>query len=83
MRDIGYAGIERWERTAVEKISADFVVGHILSAISTEQISLTEREAFARELAAAITAVEPSGCVVESVPVRAVIGHARHNRPVQ
>jgi SAM-dependent methyltransferase len=74
MQALGYAQIERWQRTYVEKIDLDFVVGHILSATSTDQITSAQRQDFAQEVSAAITAVEPSGRVEETVPVRAVIG---------
>jgi hypothetical protein len=38
MRDLGYTEIERWERTEVQAIEVHFVVGHILSATSADQI---------------------------------------------
>ena len=38
MRDFGNSGIERWEQSYEETIAIDFVVGHILSATSSEQI---------------------------------------------
>ncbi|MGH2970850.1 MAG: class I SAM-dependent methyltransferase [Gaiellaceae bacterium] len=66
---------ERWQRTYAETIDVDFVVGHILSATSTDQIPPAERQDFTQELSSAITAVAPSGRVVETVHVRAVIGH--------
>jgi SAM-dependent methyltransferase len=75
MRDLGYTSVERWQRTDVERIDVQFIVGHILSATSTDQIPSADRAALAREVRVAITAVEPSGRVVETVPVRAVIGH--------
>jgi SAM-dependent methyltransferase len=75
MHNLGYRQVERWEQTRVEEIDSDFIVGHILSAISTEQVPATERQPFAHELSTAITAIEPSGRVLEEVPVRAVIGH--------
>ncbi|HZE05384.1 MAG TPA: methyltransferase domain-containing protein [Solirubrobacteraceae bacterium] len=75
MRDLGYTSVERWEQINAETIDVDFIVGHILSATSTDQIPPDDRTAFAEEVRAAITALEPSGRVVETVPVRAVIGH--------
>jgi hypothetical protein len=74
MQALGYAQIERWQRTYVETIDLDSVVGHILSATSTDQITSAQRQGFAQEVSAAITAIEPSGRVDETVPVRAVIG---------
>lgn len=74
MSDLGYTEIERWERTEVEPIDVDFIVGHILSATSTDQIPPSEREAFAREVSTAIHTAEPRGQLIETVPVRAVIG---------
>jgi len=76
MRDLGYTEIERWERTHVETIDLDFVVGHILSATSTDQIPSTHRPQFAREVRSAITAVAPSGTISETLSVRAIIGRA-------
>jgi SAM-dependent methyltransferase len=76
MHDLGYTEIERWERTYVETIDPDFVVGHILSATSTDQIPSTHRPQFAREVRSAITAVAPSGTISETVSVRAIIGRA-------
>lgn len=76
MRDLGYTSVERWERIDSETIDVEFIVGHILSATSTDQIPSADRAAFAQEVRIAITALEPSGRVVETVPVRAVIGHA-------
>jgi len=80
MRNLGYRQVQRWEQTAVDKIDLDFIVGHILSAISTEQVPATQRQTFAHELSTAITAIEPSGRVLEEVPVRAVIGRATQDR---
>jgi ubiquinone/menaquinone biosynthesis C-methylase UbiE len=74
MNALGYAQIERWERTSVETIDVDFVVGHILSATSVDQIPPAQRRDFAREVSAAIASVAPSLRVDESVRVRAVIG---------
>jgi hypothetical protein len=76
MRDLGYTEIEHWEQTEVETIDVDFVIGHILSATTTDQIPLAQREEFAREVRSAIRSVAPSGRVVESVSMRAVIGRA-------
>ena len=77
MRELGYSHIERWEHRFTEAIDADFVVGHILSATSTEQIPPGQREAFAQEVSKAMAAVTTSGRLVEEVSVRAVIGQAR------
>jgi hypothetical protein len=74
MRDLGYTQIERWERTYEETIDTDFVIGHMLSAISSVQIPPTQRRAFADEIRTALNAIAPSGRVAETVPVRAVIG---------
>jgi len=74
MRDLGYTQIERWERTYEETIDSHFVVGHILSAISAEQIPPTQRRAFADEIRTAVEAIAPSGHVTETLAVRAVIG---------
>jgi ubiquinone/menaquinone biosynthesis C-methylase UbiE len=74
MHDLSYAHVERWEHTETETIDLDFVIGHILSAISAEQIPSSERKAFAHEVSAAIAAVEPSRIVSETVRARAVIG---------
>ena len=74
MRDLGYVEVERWEYVHDDTIDAEFVAGHILSAISSDQIPPAERQDFARELSDAIAVVEPSGRVVETVAVRAVIG---------
>jgi SAM-dependent methyltransferase len=74
MSSLGYAQIERWERTYVETIDVDFVVGHILSATSVDQIPPDQRQDFAREVSSAIAEVAPSLRVDESVSVRAVIG---------
>jgi len=73
MRALGYRKVERWERLEVEMIGVDFIIGHILSAVSVEQIPPSERQDFAREVTSALTAVEPSGRLVEKVKVRAVI----------
>jgi ubiquinone/menaquinone biosynthesis C-methylase UbiE len=75
MRDLGYTQIERWEQTNAETITVDFVVGHILSATSADQVPPAQRRDFARELASAISAVAPTGLVVETVNARAIIGH--------
>ena len=80
MRDLAYAQVERWERTEVETIDAGFVVGHILSATSSDQIPPGQRQEFAQEVSSAITAVAPSGRVVETVRVRAVIGRTDQRR---
>jgi SAM-dependent methyltransferase len=75
MNALGYTQIERWERSYMDTISLDFVIGHILSATSADQIPPAQRDDFAREVSSAITALAPSGCVDERVSVRAVIGH--------
>ena len=74
MKALGYTQIERWERTYVETIDVDFVVGHILSATSADQIPSAERQDFAREVSSAITTFAPSGRVEEPVSARAVLG---------
>jgi ubiquinone/menaquinone biosynthesis C-methylase UbiE len=74
MRELGYTEIEYWERTQAEVVDLDFVVGHILSATSTDQISPTQRDEFAHEIRSAIHAAAPAAQLVETVPVRAVIG---------
>jgi SAM-dependent methyltransferase len=71
----GYTQIEWWERTYAETIDLEFIIGHILSATSSDQIPPAQREDFAREVSSAITALAPSGQVDERVSVRAVIGH--------
>ena len=82
MRDLGYTEIERWEQTYVETIDVDFVIGHILSATTTDQIPASQRDEFAREVSSAICRVAPSGRVAETVSVRAVIGRANRTRHV-
>ena len=74
MHNLGYTHVERWGQTYTETVDIDFVVGHMLSAISSEQIPSVERQGFADDVKAAIGAVTPSGRVVETVSVRAVIG---------
>jgi hypothetical protein len=73
MHHLGYVGIERWEQSYDETIEIDFVVGHILTATSTEQIPPAHRRTFEDNVRSAITAVAPSGHVVETVVVRAII----------
>jgi len=80
MCDLGYRQVVRWEQTRVEEIDIDFIVGHLLSAISTEQVPAAQRRELAQELSTAIRAIEPSGRVLEEVPVRAVIGHATQDQ---
>lgn len=80
MLDLGYAHVERWEHIHVETIDLDFLIGHILSATSTDQIPSSQRPDFAEEVSLAISAVAPSGRVAETVNVRAVIGHAEPAR---
>jgi SAM-dependent methyltransferase len=79
MQDLGYAQIERWEQTHAETIDLDFVTGHVLSATSTDQIPPTERQRLASELTSAIKTIAPTGRVVETVSVRAVIGRTGNN----
>jgi ubiquinone/menaquinone biosynthesis C-methylase UbiE len=74
MKALGYTQIERWERTYVETIGVDFVIGHILSATSADQVPPAQRQDFAREVSSAITTLAPSGRVDEPVDVRVVIG---------
>jgi SAM-dependent methyltransferase len=81
MNDLGYTAVERWERSHVETIGVDFIVGHILSATSTDQIPPAQRESFAQEVDSAISAAAPSRRVVETVSVRAVIGRTDRIRP--
>jgi ubiquinone/menaquinone biosynthesis C-methylase UbiE len=75
MNALGYTQIERWERRYVETIDVEFIIGHILSATSTDQIPAAQREDFAQEVSSAITTLAPSEHVEELVKVRAVIGH--------
>ena len=70
MRELGYREIERWERAYEDEVDADFVVGHIFSALSPDQVDPSRRSEFARAIAAAL----PTGTFIESVPVRAVAG---------
>jgi Methyltransferase domain len=81
MRDLGYVQIERWERTYAESINVDFIVGHMVSATSSDQIPAAQRADFAREVSAAIAGVAPSGQVVEHVSVLAVLGRTANARP--
>jgi ubiquinone/menaquinone biosynthesis C-methylase UbiE len=74
MNALGYTQIERWERTYAETIDLEFIIGHILSATSADQIPPAQRKDFAQEVASAITTLAPSGRVEEPVIVRAVIG---------
>lgn len=76
MHDLRYRNIERWERVYTEAIDVDFVVGHILSATSADQIPAPKRRDFAQDVRSAIMAVAASRHVVETVSVRAVIGLA-------
>jgi ubiquinone/menaquinone biosynthesis C-methylase UbiE len=78
MRKLGYTQVERWERIYVETIDVDFIIGHIFSATSIDQIPSAQRQQFAQELCSAITAVAPSGRVAETVNARAVIGRTDH-----
>jgi SAM-dependent methyltransferase len=80
MRDLGYREIERWEQSYKETIDIDFVVGHILSATSAEQIPLSQKREFEDEARSAITAASPSGRVRETIPVRAIIASTGRGR---
>jgi len=82
MRVLGYTEIERWEQTHIETIDVDFVIGHILSATTTDQIPASQRDEFGAEVSSAICRVDPSGRVAETVSVRAVIGRANRTRHV-
>jgi hypothetical protein len=66
----GDSGAERWERVYEDDIDADFVVGHIFSALSPDQVR-PERRA---DLARAIRNALPRGHARRAVPVRAVTG---------
>ncbi len=77
MHELGYLGIERWEQSYEETIDIDFVVGHILSATSAEQIPPAQRRDFEDDVRSAITAVAPAGHVVETVVVRAIIASTK------
>ena len=77
MKALGYLQIERWERTYVETIDVDFVIGHILSATSADQIPPAQRPNFARDVSSAIRTLAPSGRVDETLSVRAVIAQPR------
>jgi SAM-dependent methyltransferase len=77
MHDLGYFGIERWEQTYEETIDIDFVVGHILSATSTEQIPPAQMRNFEDDVRSAVTAVAPAVHVVETVVVRAIIASTK------
>jgi ubiquinone/menaquinone biosynthesis C-methylase UbiE len=74
MHELGYTSVERWEQSRVETIDIDFIVGHILSATSPDQIPASERQEFAREVATAINKIATAGRVTETVSVRAVTG---------
>jgi SAM-dependent methyltransferase len=74
MREVGYTSIERWEHTYESVIDTDFIVGHIFSALSTEQILPNRRPDFEKQLRQEIVAIAPTGEVTETVSVRAVIG---------
>jgi SAM-dependent methyltransferase len=78
VRALGYASIERWQSTYEEMIDVSFVVGHILSATSTDQIQAAQEQSFEDEVRSAILAVAPSGRLVETVPVRAIIASTGH-----
>jgi SAM-dependent methyltransferase len=74
MADLNYAHVERWEHVYESTIDLDFIVGHIYSALSPEQLSSDQRPTFERHLREAAAAVAPSKRVTETVGVRAVIG---------
>jgi SAM-dependent methyltransferase len=74
MAGLNYAHIERWEHVYESTIDLDFIVGHIYSALSPEQLSPEMRPTFERHLRQAVAAVAPSERVTETVGVRAVIG---------
>ena len=78
MRELGYTQVERWERHYVETIDLDFVVGHIFSATSTDQIPSAQRREVAQEVRSAIIGAALSERVDETVSVRAVIGRTGH-----
>lgn len=81
MHDLGYLRVERWEQSYEETIDIGFVVGHILSATSSEQIQPAQRRNFEDDVRSAITAVAPSGHVVETVDVRAIIASTERGSP--
>jgi methyltransferase family protein len=70
MCQLGYSDVERWERAYEDEIDADFVVGHIFSALSPDQLEHSRRP----DLAVQIRERLPAGTFVELVPVRAVSG---------
>jgi ubiquinone/menaquinone biosynthesis C-methylase UbiE len=74
MADLEYAHVERWEHVYESTIDVDFIVGHIYSALSPEQLSSDQRPTFERHLREEVAAVAPSQRVTETVGVRAVIG---------
>lgn len=74
MHDLHYAHVERWEQAQTETIDVDYVIGHILSATSTDQIPAAQRADFAQDVQSATEAVAPSGQMLETVSVQAVIG---------
>jgi SAM-dependent methyltransferase len=79
MRDLGYRDIERWHQRYEESIDIDFVVGHILSATSAEQLPLSQKREFENEVRSAIIASSPSAPIRETVPVRAIIASTGHD----
>jgi hypothetical protein len=74
MADLKYAHVERWQHVYESTADLDFIVGHIYSALSPEQLSSDQRPTFERHLREAVAAVAPSERVTETVGVRAVIG---------
>ena len=70
LQELGYRDIERWERVYEDEVDADFVVGHIFSALSPDQVQPSRRSEFAHAMANVL----PTGTFSESVAVRAVVG---------
>ena len=75
MLSLGYTSIKRWEHTYESTIGIDFIIGHIFSALSPEQIPPEQRPEFGKQVRREIAAIAPAGSVTETVAVRAVIGH--------
>jgi SAM-dependent methyltransferase len=74
MRALGYTSIERWKHTYESTIDIDFIIGHILSALSPAQVPPEQRPDFEKQVRQEITPIAPAGTVRETVAVRAVIG---------
>jgi hypothetical protein len=81
MADLKYAHVERWEHVYESTIDLDFIVGHIHSALSPEQLSSDQRPTFEQHLWQAVAAVAPSERVTETVGVRPVIGRRQAAPP--